>query len=79
MNTAKITEKQQRVRGIITEMNQAIPFLLILNLLSTKQILQAGEVGYDADRVHKNKTEIVVSLKHLNTSWRTLNILLINC
>ena len=79
MNTAKITEKQQTVCGIITEMNQANPFLLILNLLSTKQILQAGEVGYDADRVDKNKTEIVVSLKHLNTFWRTLNILLINC
>ena len=79
MNTSKITEKQQTVCGIITEMNQAIPFLLILNLLSTKQILQAGEVGYDADRVDKNKTEIVVSLKHLNTFWRTLNILLINC
>ena len=78
MNTAKITEKQQTVCGIITEMNQANPFLLILNLLSTKQILQAGEVGYDADRVDKNKTEIVVSLKHLNTFWRTLNILLIN-
>ena len=79
MNTAKITEKQQTVCGIITEMNQANPFLLILNLLSTKQILQAGEVGYDADRVDKNKTEIAVSLKHLNTFWRTLNILLINC
>ena len=67
-------------------MSQAIPFLLILNLLSTKQILQescynlgAGEVGYDANRVDKNKTEIVVSLKHLNTFWRTLNILSINC
>ena len=27
--------------------------------------LGAGEAGYDADRVGKNKTEIVVPLKHL--------------
>ena len=30
LNTAKITEKQQAVSGIITEMNQVILFLLIL-------------------------------------------------
>ena len=33
----------------------------------------------DADRVGKNKTEIVVPLKQLNNFWRTLKISLINC
>ena len=33
----------------------------------------------DADRVDKNETEIVVTLKHLSNFWRNLNILLINC
>ena len=41
--------------------------------------LGAGEAGYDINRVGKNKTEIVVLLKHLKTFWRTLNMLLINC
>ena len=41
LNTVKITEKQREVCGIITETKQVvITFLLILNLLSTKQILQ---------------------------------------
>ena len=38
----------------------------------------AGEAGYDADKVCKNETEIVVPLKHLSNFWRTLNIPLIN-
>ena len=37
---SKITKKQQEVCGIITEMNQVILFLLILNLLNIKQVLQ---------------------------------------
>ena len=41
--------------------------------------LGAGAASYDADRVGKNETEIVVPLKHLSKFWRTLNILLINC
>ena len=39
LNTIKIIEKQQVIHGIIIEMNQVIHFLLILNLLNTKQIL----------------------------------------
>ena len=35
--------------------------------------------NYDANKVGKNKTEIVIPLKHLNNFWRSLNILLINC
>ena len=36
----KQTKQKQAVCGIITEMNQAILFLLILNLLNTRQVLQ---------------------------------------
>ena len=40
LKTVEITEKQQAACGIITEMNQVILFLLILNLLNTRQVLQ---------------------------------------
>ena len=36
----KTIEKQQAACGIIIEMNQVILFLLILNLLNTRQLLQ---------------------------------------
>ena len=39
----------------------------------------AGEAGYNANKVGKNKTEIVIPLKHLSNFWRRLNIPLINC
>ena len=38
-----------------------------------------GEAGYDADKVGKNETEIVVPLKYLSNFWRTLNTPLCNC
>ena len=38
-----------------------------------------GEAGYDADKVGKNETEIVVPLKYLSNFWRTLNTPLFNC
>ena len=38
-----------------------------------------GEEGYDANKVGKNKTEVVIPLKHLSNFWRSLNIPLINC
>ena len=37
---SKNYKKQEVVCGIIKEMNQAIFFLLILNLLNTRQVLQ---------------------------------------
>ena len=37
-----------------------------------------GEAGYDANKVGKNKTEVVIPLKHLSNFWRSLNIPLIN-
>ena len=39
----------------------------------------AGEYGYDANKVGKNKTEFVIPLKHLSNFWMALNIPLINC
>ena len=38
-----------------------------------------GEEGYDANKVGKNETEVVISLQHLNNFWKSLNIPLINC
>ena len=75
MNTVKITEKQQVVCGIITEMSQVILFFLILNLLNTcitgnTYNVGDGEAGYDADKVGKNITEAVILLKHLSNFWR---------
>ena len=96
-------KKQETVCGIITEIQEAILFLLILNLLNTRQVLQgilmiicmfltchvhcfrvnphsmfAVAVTYDRDddvsKIGKNKTEIVVLLKHLCNFWKTLNI-----
>ena len=37
-----------------------------------------GEDGYEANKVGKNKTENVISLKHLSTFWGALNTPLIN-
>ena len=42
LNTARIKEKKQAVYGFITEMNQVILFLLILNLFNTRKALQEG-------------------------------------
>ena len=39
----------------------------------------ASEAGHDEDRVGKNKTKIVVLLKHQSNFWRTLNMPLIIC
>ena len=34
---------------------------------------------YDANKVGKNETEVVIPLKHLSNFWRSLDIPLINC
>ena len=39
----------------------------------------AGEEGYDANKVGKNETKVVIPLKHLSNFWKSLNIPLINC
>ena len=87
MNTVKITVKKLlEVCGVIAEMNQVILFLLIQNLLKYKRNIQentykvgADEADYDANKVGKNETKVVILLKHLSNFWRSLNIPLINC
>ena len=41
--------------------------------------VSADGADYDANKVGKNKTEVVIPLKHLSNFWRRLNIPLINC
>ena len=38
-----------------------------------------GEDAYNAGKVGKNETEVVIPLRHLSNFWRTLTIPLINC
>ena len=59
LNTVKITEKQQAACGIITEVNQVIPFLLFLNLLSTKQALQEILIMLVMERLVMMQTKLV--------------------
>ena len=35
--------------------------------------------NYNANKVGKNETEVVIPLKHLSNFWRSLNIPLISC
>ena len=50
------------------------------NITENTYNVGVGEAGYDAPKVIKNETEVVISLKHLNTYfWKALNIPLINC
>ena len=83
LNTVKIAEKQQVACGIITEMNQVILFFFFSNSESFENKISItgntynvgdGEAVYDADKVGKNGTEIVVPLKHLSNICITLNI-----
>ena len=82
MTTSKITEKQDAACGIITEINQVILFILILNLLNKIRVLQEILVLVKPvmmqTKLVKKKTEIVVPLKHLKNFCRTLNIPLVN-
>ena len=38
----------------------------------------ADEADYDANKVDRNKTEVVILLKYLSNFWRSLSIPLIN-
>ena len=38
-----------------------------------------GHTGYDADKVGKNKNEVIILLIYISDFWRALNIPLINC
>ena len=41
--------------------------------------LGVGDAGYDANKVSKKETEVVIPLKHLSIFWKTLTIPLISC
>ena len=47
--------------------------------VNTYNNIGAGEEGYDANKLGKNETEVVIPLKHLSNFWKILNIPLINC
>ena len=82
-----MTEKQQEVCGIITEMNLEInplssnsgSFKYKTSITGNTYNTGAGEAGYDANKNGKNETEVVIPLKYLKIFWRSLNIPLINC
>ena len=46
---------------------------------NTYNIDDDDDDNYDANKVGKNETEVVIPLKHLSNFWRSLNIPLINC
>ena len=72
MNPAKITEKQPAVCWVITVMNQVIlssnsePWKYKTSINGNTCNLGAGDAGYDANKVGKNETEVVIPLKHLS-------------
>ena len=66
-------------------MNQVILFLLILNPLNTRQVLQEilmmlvlVKLVMMQTKLVKNETEIVIPLKHISNFWIVSNIPLIN-
>ena len=38
-----------------------------------------GEEGYDANKVGRNETDLVIPLKYLSNFWKSFNISIINC
>ena len=49
------------------------------SIIGTTYNIGDGEENYDANKVGKKETEIVILLKHLSNFWRNLNIPQINC
>ena len=82
---SKNYKKTTGIYGIITEMNQVILssdseyFKYKNNITGNTYNIGVGEEGYDANKVGKNESEVVIPLKHLSNFWRSLNIPLINC
>ena len=71
-------KKQQVICGIIIEMNQVILFKYKTSIQGNSYNIGAGKEGCDANKVGKNKTEVVIPLKHLSNFWKSLNIPLVN-
>ena len=86
LNTYQITGKQQLICGNIADISQVILFFFSSESFKYKKSITGNTYNfldcdgeYDAEKVRKNETEIFAPLKHLNNSWRTLEIPLINC
>ena len=87
MNTVKTTKKQQVVCGIINYRDEpsnplssnSKSFKYKASITKNTYNIGNDEEGYDANKVGKNETEVVIPLKHLSNFWRSLNIPLINC
>ena len=86
MNTVKITEKTTgslwdyyRDEPSNTLSSDSESFKCKTSIIGNTYNIGVGEAGYDANKVGKNETEVVIPLKHLSNFWRSLNIPLINC
>ena len=60
-------------------MNQVIRFLNVAEGIKDDDGNGVDNPEYDANNVGKNKTQVVIPLKHLSNFWRSLDIPLINC
>ena len=60
-------------------MNEAILFLLILNLLNTRQLSKRFIIRRPENNDQLTNSKVIIPLKHLIDIWRALNIPLINC
>ena len=72
--TIIVTEPDNVKRNKAVAFKNNAPFI---NCIS--KIHGDGKEGYDANKVGKNETEVVIPLKYLINFWRNLNIPLINC
>ena len=63
----KKTPKKQKVCGVTIEINQVILFLLILNILNRKQVLQE-KTSESNDSL--TNVKLVIPLKYLSNFWR---------
>ena len=86
MITVKITEKQQEVfwnyyrdepSNLLSSNSESFKYKT--SVTGNTYNAGVGEADYDANKVSKNKTEVVILLKHLNNFWRRLNVPLNNC
>ena len=86
MNTAKITEKKTGSLWNYHRDEPSNPLSTNFESFKDKTSITGntynigdGDKNYDARKVGKNETKIVIPLKHLSNFCRTLNIPLINC
>ena len=54
-------------------------FIYKASIIGNTYNVDDDDDNYDANKVGKNETEIVIPLKYLSNFWRSLDIPLINC